>query len=157
MSVVGFGLSTCGIAPAGLGSPAKNLRLVAPGYTQSLAGGVSSVMIDQRTRDYVYDAYGNETGMSDTAQRVFMCLKTVAGSRVGFQTFGLSVPKTIDSRLQSVIEQNVRLALAPVLDDGSITLDKVDATSTGTTAIAVVWWTDSRTRTSQTTRTPLEQ
>jgi phage baseplate assembly protein W len=146
----GVGFDSTGLAPAGLGTPTQNLDLATLGYQKSTTGCVSSLNV-ARDGDYSYDDNGNEEGMSDTAQRVMLCLKTTAGSRVEYQDFGLRIPETTAGS----VEAAVRLALAPVLDDNSVTLDSVESTTSGTGAQVIVWWTDQRTRKQRSTPLPM--
>jgi len=153
----GFGLATAGTSPAGLGTPTANTQLVGPGYQQSAGGCVSSVLINGATKDYEYDAYGNEKPMSDTAQRVYLLCRTTIGSRMGWQSFGLQTPTHITPRLEREVERYVRTALKPVLSDGSATLDSVEVTSENNLVMAVVRWTDNRQQEQRKTEVPLSQ
>ena len=151
-------ISSAGTSPAGLGSPSTNTQLVSPGYQVSAGGCVSSVNIEYGTRDYTYDDYGNETGMSDTGQRIYVCIRTTKGARLNFQDFGLETPGTIDTgRVQRQVERFVRAACRPVTSDGSATIETVEVETEGTKILAVVRWFDNRRQTTETTRAPLAQ
>ena len=153
----GFGLSTAGSSPVGFGTPTKNTQLVGPGFQQSAGGCVSSVLVEQRTRDYVYDAYGNEKPMSDTGQRMYMLCRTTIASRSGWQEFGMEIPTHVDSRTQRVVERFVRRAMRPVISDGSARLDSVEVDTDVTKILAVIRWTDLRLAQEEKTVVPLAQ
>ena len=152
---MGFGFDKAGVAPAGLGTPVPCLSLTYYGYQVSSTGAVSSLQIDPSTRDYVFDEKGSELGMNDTEQRVWCCLQTMAQSRVGYADEGLKLPKAIGENIKTEIEEAVRVALKPVLDDGSITLLSVVVESENTKVLAAVTWRDTRTSRETVTRTPL--
>lgn len=150
--------SGAGLSPAGLGTPTANTQLVGPGYQVGEGGCVSSVKIAWGTKDYEYDDYGNEKPMSDTAQRIQICMGTTKGARLNFQSFGLETPDTIDSgRIQRQVEHYVRAACRPVLSDGSATITSVEVETEGNQVLAVIRWTDNRRQTTETTRAPLAQ
>jgi hypothetical protein len=156
----GAGLAPFGTAPAGVGLPVSSPALAAAGYGLSTTGAVSSIEIDPVTRDTVFDAYGSETGMADTAQRVWMLCETVQGSRANYPTSGLAKPlKAGGDDLVLVVEGLFRQALAPVVDDGSITIDSVTVETDPlrpTYVYALVEWTELRTNSKQTTKAPLQ-
>lgn len=151
----GLGFDALGESPAGLGTPTQNSALAVLGYQRSTTGAVSSVQVTGRERDYAYDDNGNEVGMGDTAQRVFLCIKTTAGSRIEYPESGLSIPETINGNMGPIMTERVRRAMAPVLDDGSVSLDNVDVTADGTMLVCVVTWTDLRTLKQRQERLPL--
>ena len=153
----GVGYDAIGQAPAGIGEPVTSLALALTGYQKSTTGCVSSLNVDGRSKDYTYDVYGNEEGMSDTAQRVYMLLAEEFGTRQCSPKTGLQRPQTISSRFANDIEAVVKRALDPVIRDGSVSLDLVDTTSSGTTGAVVVWWTDRRKRSQERTTAPLRQ
>lgn len=158
MGITGAGQASAGVTAFGIGDPDTNTQLVGPGYTQSEGGCVSSVKIEWGTKDFVYDSYGNEMPMSDTAQRIYMCMRTTKGSRVNFQGFGLETPQTIvGSRIQREVERYVKAACKPVTSDGSATITDVEVDSEGNQVIAVIRWTDNRRQTTETTRAALAQ
>lgn len=150
---LGAGFATAGTSPAGVGVTALTQQLAA--YEQSTTGAVSSIQIDPETRDYVYDSYGSESPMSDTGQRVLLCIQTTLGSRIGDLTFGFEPPTKIPSDLSVHVEEALRTALAPVLSDDSATLVGVRTESNGTRANAVVTWRDNRTNRETTVRTQI--
>ena len=158
MAITGAGQASAGVTPYGIGDPEENTQLVGPGYEQSEGGCVSSVLIEWGTKDFVYDDYGNEKPMTDTGQRVYVCMRTTKGARVNFQDFGLETPKTIvGSRIQREVERFVRAACKPVTDDGSATITDVEVDSEDNKVIAVIRWTDNRRQTTETTRAALAQ
>lgn len=142
----GAGFDPFGSSPAGYGEPVTSLALAITGYQRSTTGCVSSVNIDGKTKDFTYDAYGNEEGMSDTAQRVYMLIAEEFGSRQCSPKTGFQRPQTIGANFNNDIEARVKRALAPVLVDGSARFDGVDTSSIGTTGIAYILWTDLRKR-----------
>lgn len=154
---MGFGFDKAGQAPAGLGTPIEGLSVTYTGFGASTTGAVSSLKIDPVTRDYVFDEKGTEQGMNDSEQRVWCCLQTMAQSRVGFPNDGLALPKAIGDNIRTEIEEAIRVALRPVLDDGSITLASVEVEAVGTKVFAAVKWRDTRTSTEVITRTPLRK
>jgi hypothetical protein len=135
--------------------PVESPALVAAGYHTSTTGAVSSTEFDPRTGDVVLDANGSETGMSDTAQRVYFCLKTIRGSRISTQEFGLTPPASANDTIQPEVYEFVRVALQPVITDRSVRLDSVDVEVNGTSVYALVTWTDLRRRTQHTSTAPI--
>jgi hypothetical protein len=103
----------------------------------------------------VIDAYGSEEVMSDVQQRVYMCLRTIRGSRTSFQDFGLQTPRKILDDMQAEVYELVRVALAPVLADGSATLDTVQTETIKTTVCAAVTWTDVKRQKQYSSTVPL--
>lgn len=158
--MTGAGLSPFGTAPAGVGLPVTSPALVAAGYQMSTTGAVSSVKIDQVSKDVCLDANGSELGMSDQDQRVYMLCTTFVGSRANFQRDGLGRPDAaggVDLQLQ--VENLYRAALAPAINDGSIRLDSVTIELDHTKpniVYAQAYWFDLTTGTSHTTKTPLQ-
>ena len=141
MTISGVG-SPIGYSGAGIGMPITSPALAAAGYGKSTTGAVSSVNIDNETHDYTFDVYGSEEGMSDTGQRVFLCLSTLRGSRLSFQAFGFKRPTKVSANIQNEVYELVRVAMAPVLDDGSAELLNVAVTTDVTRVYALVEWMD---------------
>jgi hypothetical protein len=147
---MGIGKMAIGLS-SGLGvtlpstSPAR--ARPATGYT--VGGCVSSAKIDGLERDFVVDDYGNEEPMDDVEQRVFLCLRTSRDSRKNWPQFGLSLPDKIQpATVVTDITERVRQALAPVISDGSITLQTVEVTIVGTNGIyAQIWYRNNRSKT----------
>lgn len=137
----GLGFAPLGTSPLGWGKPAASDPQTA---SKSGYGAVSSVSFDPHTADVEIDAYGSEESMTDAQQRVYFCLKTIRGTRTAFPDFGLQAPRKILDDMQTEIYELVRVALAPVLDDGSITLDAVRVETIKNTVCAAVIWTDTR-------------
>jgi len=154
MTTIGVG-SPFGTSPAGIGMPVTSPALAKAGYGLSTTGAVSSVNIDCETHDYTFDVNGSEEGMSDTAQRVFLCLSTLKGSRLSFQTFGFSRPTKITDKVNNEVYELVRVAMKPVTDDGSAVLKRVQTTTEGTRVYALVEWEDTRTGITQPTKAAL--
>lgn len=151
-------MSSAGVTPGGLADPTELTALVGPGWEQSAGGCVSSVLVEFGTKDYVYDDYGNEKPMTDTGQRMYMCMRTTRGSRISFQSSGLETPThIIESRIQREVERLVRSACKPVTGDGSATIDSVEVESENNMVVAVIRWTDNRRQTQETTRAQLAQ
>lgn len=148
---VGFGFSPAGSSPAGTGLPVSSAALVDAGFSQSTTGAVSSVAINPETRDFDVDAMGSEEGMSDTAQRVFLCMRTMRGERVSFASFGFAAPKRITADVQREVAEAVRVAMLPVTSDGSATLVDVAVEVEGTRVFALITWRDERTNALSTT------
>lgn len=150
----GAGIDPAGISPGGVGVPVTNYPLVGPRYSESTIGTVSSASIDPLSRDFVFDDNGTEEAMGDTEQRVYLCVRTMAGSRIGFQTFGLNKPMSARSDGQNEVYEVVRQAMAPVLDDGSVELLSVEIEVDRTIVYALVVWKDLKKASSapQTTR-----
>lgn len=116
------------------------------------------MLIEHGTRDYVYDDYGNEVAMSDTGQRMYMCMRMLKGSRVNFPNDGFEPPTHITSQIQRDVELRVRMACKPVTNDGSATITSVEVQTEGTKVVAVARWTDNkRQTTNNTTRAQLSQ
>lgn len=158
---MGLGLSPLGTSPAGIGSSTPSGPLYqATKWQKSTTGAVSSVEIDPVTRDVVHDANGSENGMSDAAQRVWMLCEMTQGSRANWPRDGFARPEKIDSAgFSRDVEDSFRNALAPMVLDGTITIDsftiEIDPT-TPTRGYALVKWTDRRTSRQEKTRTPLQ-
>lgn len=150
----GAGLDPAGTSPGGVGVPVTNYDLVGPRYTESTIGTVSSASIDPFTKDFKFDANGTEEPMGDTDQRIYLCMRTISGSRVGFQDFGLTKPLSARADSQNEVYELVRQAMAPVLDDGSAALLSVSTEVDGTRLYALVVWKDLKKAlsTPQTTR-----
>ena len=140
----GAGFDPAGICPAGIGMPVTSYALTSGGFQESTTGAVSSVLVDSDSLDYVLDANGNEEGMSDTAQRVQMCLATLLGSRVGFQSFGFRGPRKVTDTVKTEVTEAVRTAMLPVTSDGSATILSVEVVAEGTRVFALVRWQDNR-------------
>lgn len=151
----GAGLSPAGLAPAGIGLPDTSHSLAATGYGKSTTGAVSSIKLDYRTLDSVHDAWGNETGISDTEQRVALCLRTVRGSRLSFLASGFAPPTKVTDQVRREVQEAVRLALLPVTSDGSAALVAVTVEPHATSVWALVTWRDNRRSTETTTRATL--
>lgn len=156
----GLGLSPLGTSPAGIGSQVANGPLYqSTAWQKSTTGAVSSVQIDPRTRDVVHDAQGSEQGMSDAAQRVWMLCQTTQGSRANWPKDGFARPESIGGDFARLTEDAFRNALAPMILDGTITIDsftiEIDP-ATPTRGYALVTWTDRRTNRQEPTRTPLQ-
>jgi len=139
---IGFGFAPAGMSPAGIGLPVSSPALVAKGYQTSTTGAVSSVNIDPKTLDQTVDANGSDEGMSDTAQRVYFCLRTLQGAISNLPGFGLEHPKAASPDILPAVREMVRVAMAPVLDDGSATLDDVQIEVAGTSVFSLIKWTD---------------
>jgi len=107
--------------------------------------------------DYEYDDYGNEKGMADSAQRVYLLLATAQESRANYRSFGLQRPTHITAQTPRNVDAFVRTALKPAIDDGSVTLTGIEVSSEGTKVLAIIRWTDNRTRESRSTPLPLGQ
>lgn len=153
--MTGFGISPAGTAVAGVGLPSASSQLCSTGWQKSTTGAVSSVNIDSTARDITLDDYGSEEGMSDTAQRVYLCLQTLRGSRVSFQPFGFRAPPKITDDVLTLTREAVRLAMLPVTEDGSAELIDVTVGADGTRLYALVTWRDTRRNTTPTTRAQL--
>lgn len=151
----GFGFSPAGTSPAGVGLPVTSPALVDAGFSQSTTGAVSSLNIDSESRDFTVDSLGSEEGMSDTAQRVFLCMRTLRGIRPTFANFGFKGPPKITDDVRTQVKEAVRLALQPVLTDGSAELQSVETESEGTRIFALIKWRDTRRGTTTTTRKAL--
>lgn len=139
----------------GIGLPIKTTGTarVQPGTTQH-----SSFLITPYDRDFELDDYGNKKGMDDTRQRVLLCIRTLANTRKNFPDFGLTLPKKIQTgQLKQQIQEAVRKAMRPVIEDGSVTLESVEVDSKDTTVYALIWWHNNRTKESQSESVPLRR
>lgn len=143
----GCGFDAFGSAPAGLGTPVASPALALSGYQLSTTGAVSSVNVDPTTRDYTFDSYGNDEGMSDTGQRVFVLMATLADSRLA-NSDGFHVPQKADSSASATIAREVKRVLAPCIDDHTIELIDVSVErdeTIPTNVYAIIRWRDVRT------------
>jgi hypothetical protein len=123
-----FGVVTLGIAPAEVSTvPPTTLT--------------SSRKVDFATGRYVQDEAGGFAGMDDVVQRVTL-LVAGAISRL---------PATVDRRTLAAVKDAVRVALAPVVDDGSARIDDVSIVQPRAGAVAAsVTFTNLLTGTKQT-------
>lgn len=151
----GFGFSPAGSSPAGVGLPVSSPALVDAGFSQSTTGAVSSIKIDPDTRDFAVDAMGSEEGMSDTAQRVWLCIRNLRGSRMSSPTFGFKAPPKITNDVRKEVHEAVRLAMLPVTSDGSVSIEGVEVETQGTRIFALVTWRDMRRNKQDSTRAGL--
>jgi len=149
-----FGFQAIGkTVGAGLPAPTTGTDRWEPG-----TGAHSSLKIDALDRDFELDDYGNKKGMDDVQQRVYLCLRTLADTRKNFPDFGLRLPKKIQSeQIQPQIKEAVRIALKPVIDDGSVTLETVEIKATGTMVEAIIYWHNNRTKKQYATPIPLRR
>ena len=115
------------------------------------------MLINGLTKDYEYDSAGNEEGMGDTRQRVYMLMAEEFGSRQCSPKSGFSRPPTIGGNFRQDIETRARAALAPVLSDGSVRLDRVDTESAANSGLAYIVWTNLRTGVQDRVSAPLRQ
>jgi hypothetical protein len=113
-------------------------------------------LIDPDTRDYAFDEDGRTIGMSGVRQRVYLALATVRGSSaVASLGQGYTSIQRIGDNTTAQIENEINLALADLIADGSITLLSIsirrDTTITSRLSI-VVQWRDNLTQTNFTDR-----
>ncbi|MFA4900976.1 MAG: hypothetical protein WC563_15765 [Brevundimonas sp.] len=118
-TLAGLGFAPLGMAPCGLGSPASSDALTA---AIGAYGALSSIAIDPLSRDYLLDVNGQEYAMGSSAQRVWMCLATLKGSRRNALQWGLGAPSHITESIVNDTREAVRLALLPCTSDGSVEL-----------------------------------
>jgi len=107
--------------------------------------------------DYVYDDYGNEKPMSDTAQRIYILIRTTPGSRANWKEFGMETPTHINSNISREVERFVRKACKPVISDGSARIDSIEVVSEDNKVLAIIGWTDMRQQREENTSVPLAQ
>lgn len=82
-----------------------------------------------------------------TQQRVLIALSTPLGSMASAPEIGSIVPDLDrdDGRLELTVLRDAERALRPVIDDGSISLDRVEVSVEDGVLVRVVHWTDLRT------------
>lgn len=138
--LTGLGLAPLGMAPCGLGSPASSDALTA---AVGAYGALSSVAIDPLSRDYALDVNDQEYAMGSSAQRVWICLATLKGSRRNALQWGLGAPSHITDSVVNDTREAVRLALLPCTTDGSVELIGVvvelDPTRPTTLYAGITW------------------
>lgn len=150
---MGCGTSAHGTSPMGFGAPTVSGVLAPEGSGRTVTGAVAAVEIDPITRDFVVDSTtGSESSMPATDQRVYLCLATLKGTRTSYESEGLATPQAINGDMTNQVQELVRLAMAPVLNDGSATLDTVIVESDNNRLFAAVTWTDVATGIQQPTR-----
>lgn len=153
--MAGVGIGPVGTLPIG-GSyvvVSGALAMTVNGVVQR--GGVSSSKIDDTTRDYELDEYGNEVAMSDSGQRVYLLLKTSYGSIANDTGLGLQKPSKLGANAGKEVEAFVRQALSPATDDESIKLEDVQVETDGPRLYALIRWRDLRTDEVRSTPFPL--
>lgn len=149
------GIPYAGCVPAGF-MPYVASTTATPGtFDEADTVAVSSVEIDPLTKDVVVGSDGNEEGMTDSAQRVYILTRNTLGSRANFPEEGLEKPKGLDSSTERFVDSAFRRALQPVLDDGTIRIESITVETEGTVCYAEVRWVDLKTQIPGTTRQPL--
>jgi hypothetical protein len=114
MSIIGFGLFPCGLYPAGFGQdPVPD--------DDAQPEGVR--FIDPRTKDYALDTDGALQFGSPEMQRVVAALTTAFGSSMAVR--GILLPERHDETTQQITTSEVRTVLAPIVNDGSIVIDRI--------------------------------
>lgn len=146
----GAGLAPAGIAPCGYGTPDAATIPGGAIFRNTLTGEVLACKkLDPATRDYEFDAYGRNTGMTSAAQCVTLALNTELGSSA-VRTLGHELGKVqvIGANFTRLVDETLRRALA----DG-VTLGLIDIVSTHVVkkatglpgAVAIVRWRDRTT------------
>lgn len=134
---MGLGTSPAGAFPAGYGYPTQAAEPSQSNrYTRA---------IDVATGDYSIDtATGGFARTTPTRQRVLLALATVAGSSTVQPLWGVGRPPKMGPQFESEVEASVRLALKPMVDDGSVTILSVTVErGASSRARATVRWRDT--------------
>ena len=158
--ILGCGFAPMGVSFYGYGLPAVAASQQGSPLEESPNGVVGDArLIDQQTRDYDLDIYGQTTGTSSVSQQVFLALMTTKGSSANFSLGNqLWNIKTINlSSIQAQATNYVNAALSTLIQSKTISLQSVSV-STSQNNICVnltVNWTDLTSGTSQTTGFPI--
>ncbi len=127
----GFGLFPYGTGPGAARAPLR------PGLRpRSLAIG-----------DYTRGEDGDLVRGTVTQQRVLIALTTLLGSMPSAPEIGSIVPglERDDGRLQLTVLRDAERALKPMIDDESVSLDRVEVSVEDGVLVRVVHWTDLQT------------
>lgn len=114
MAIIGIGLFPCGLYPVGFGQdPIPD--------NEAQPSGVR--FLDPRTKDYAIDTDGALQFGSAALQRVVVALTTAFGSSMSVR--GFMAPESHSETTRQIVESEVRTVLAPIVNDGSIVVDRI--------------------------------
>ncbi len=118
---MGLGTGACGYGLCGLDlqTPSGRANRRIP----------DALEFDGQTRDFVLDDDGNYKGVHPVDAKVFLILRTVAGSIRSSKSTGQTVNAIpyIDQRtIRAEVSDRVRTALADVVAAGEITINKIE-------------------------------
>ena len=124
----GFGFTSLGRSPFGIGLPATANSSVAKLWIKSDGTQGNCAKIDPSTGDYVLDANGNSVGDDSVNQKVYLAYKTMLNSSA---VSGFGFDLNLDGALMSQTKiNNVKLAayqaVKHLTDPGVITIVSVD-------------------------------
>jgi phage baseplate assembly protein W len=95
--------------------------------------------IDVQTRDYQVDSLTGELKrMPVTRQRVYLALRTRRGSSAVLREFGTKIPGKIDQFFEQRVINEVRRALADLIDEGAIILQDITVNTTLKRGLALI-------------------
>lgn len=119
----------------------------------------SSRLIDVTSKDYVLSSNGHFVGQDVVKQQVYLSLITTFNSSAQ-NNFGnkLFAIKLITPNIINQCNSAVKLALANLTNNGSVTLNGTNVILNGPGEVIIqIFWTENSTRTQQTTNLPISQ
>lgn len=125
--LLGAGISTFGTGVAGIGNPSQATVITRRVYLDKFNNPGNVKFIDPKTGDYLFNEDGTLQGGDGMEQMVYLALVTVRGSSV-VRNLGqnYSELRTIPDNFESLIREEIKIALSDLTENGLIRLDSVD-------------------------------